>query len=137
MPKTETTRRAFIHTLLYLPAASRIAMAGEGNATADRLADLTARIPERTSQYRTGSQFASYVSKMDPREREDAIRDEILNGNLPQFLRKLAPVRLHVGTPDSRRLTATIFVTPDYLAVGSDDDFLRIPDESSYRRSSS
>ena len=64
---------------------------------------------------------------MDPREREQAIRDEILNGNLPQFLRKLAPVQLHSGTPDGRRLTATIFVTPDYLAIGSDDDFLRIP----------
>ena len=45
-----------------------------------------------------GSQFASYVSKMDPRQREQAIRDEILKGNLPQFLRKLVPVKLLSGT---------------------------------------
>ena len=32
---------------------------------------------------------------MNPREREQAIRDEILNGNFPEFLRKLVPVELH------------------------------------------
>jgi hypothetical protein len=127
MLTAETTRRTFLRTFLCLPLASRIAWAHERSAITDQLQELTARIPARTSDCRTGSQFARYVSKMDSRQREQAIRDEILNGNVPQFLRKLTPVQLHAGTPDGRRLTDTIFVMPDYLAIGSDDDFLRIP----------
>jgi hypothetical protein len=63
---------------------------------------------------------------MDPQQREQAILSEILKGNLPSFLRKLIPVELkHFA--NGRSLKATIFVMPDYLAVGSDKDFLRIP----------
>jgi len=68
-----------------------------------------------------------YVLKMNPQEREQAIRDEILKGNVPEFLRKLVPVELRCELPSGKSLTATIFVAPDYLAIGSDADFLRIP----------
>jgi len=61
---------------------------------------------------------------MDARDREQAILQQISKGNLPDFLRKLVPVKLSVAGKD---LMATIFVTPDYLAIGSDADFLRIP----------
>jgi hypothetical protein len=64
---------------------------------------------------------------MDPRQRERAIRDEILQGNLPEFLRNLAPVQLKYKLEAGKTLIATILVMPEYLAVGSDDDFLRIP----------
>ena len=68
-----------------------------------------------------------YVSQMTPQQREQAIEDEILKGNLPEFLRKLVPVELRCELPNGKSLTATIFVAPDYLAIGSDSDFLRIP----------
>jgi len=64
---------------------------------------------------------------MSPHERESAILDEILKGNIPEFLRKLVPVKLRSQLPSGKVLEATIFVAPDYLAIGSDDDFLRIP----------
>jgi len=64
---------------------------------------------------------------MDSQDREKAILEEISKGNLPAFLRKLVPVRLHSELANGQGLTATIFVTPDYLAIGSDSDFLRIP----------
>ena len=67
------------------------------------------------------------VSNVDPQKREEAIRDEILNGDIPSFLRKLVPVELHAQSQGGPSLTATIFVMPDYLAIGSDNDFLRIP----------
>jgi len=88
---------------------------------------LTRYIPVRPSQALTGSQFAASISGMDRPQREQAIRDEILKGNVPGFLRKLVPVDLHWQAADGKILTATIFVTPDYLAIGSDQDFLRIP----------
>jgi hypothetical protein len=64
---------------------------------------------------------------MNSKEREEAILEEISKGNLPEFLRKLVPVKLQCELENAQSLTATIFVTPDYLAIGSDTDFLRIP----------
>ena len=51
---------------------------------------------------------------------------EIAAGNVPDWLRELRPVTVR-GDADGVDLTVTFWVTPDYLAVGSDDDFLRIP----------
>jgi hypothetical protein len=100
---------------------------GERMGTTVPAAVLTRSIPARASEDLTGSQFVQYVAKMSLQEREQAIRDEILRGNLPEFLRKLVPVELRCQLPNGKTLAATIFVAPDYLAIGSDADFLRIP----------
>jgi hypothetical protein len=88
---------------------------------------LTQAIPERAAQDLTGSQFAQYVSKMNSEQREETILEEISKGNLPEFLRRLVPVKFECELTNGQSLTAIIFVTPDYLAIGSDSDFLRIP----------
>ena len=59
--------------------------------------------------------------------REQAILTQLVEGNLPDFLRRLKPVRLSHRLKDGRTITVSIFVMPDYLAVGSDSDFLLIP----------
>jgi hypothetical protein len=120
-------RRKLIGVLISLVVFLYIASPSGRTGTTVGVADLIRNIPARTGQDLTGSQFMKYVSKMNPQEREQAIRDEILKGNLPEFLRKLVPVELHCELPSGRSLIATIFVAPDYLAIGSDDDFLRIP----------
>lgn len=104
-------------------------LAGSPNKTnvKIRILDLTRRIPERTSDDVTGSQFAQYVAGMDSQDREEAIREEILKGNIPDFLRTLVPVQLHAESPQGEPLVATIFVAPDYLAIGSNSNFLRTP----------
>jgi len=94
---------------------------------AAQVLDLTHKIPPRTRQALTGSQFAESVSNLDRRRREDAILGQVLAGNVPGFLRKLVPVKLSYEPPVGRTLGATIFVMPDYLAIGSDGNFLRIP----------
>ena len=63
---------------------------------------------------------------MDSRQRERAVLQEVIHGNIPAFLRRLAPVTLR-SAQGGITLTATVFVMPDYLALGSDDDYLRIP----------
>jgi hypothetical protein len=47
-------------------------------------------------------------------------------GNIPNFLRKLCPVEVSNAT-DARTNRASIYVTPDYLAIGSDEDYLLMP----------
>jgi hypothetical protein len=114
--------------LLILSFLWPLCLAVNGQATwLTSVAALTERIPPRRPQALTGSQFAEYVSKMDPLQREQSILNEILEGNLPSFLRKLVPVELKYVLANGKTLTATIFVMPDYLAIGSDTDFLRIP----------
>ena len=92
-----------------------------------QMADLTRSIPARSFDALTGSQFADLISKLDPDEREQATLDELLSGNLPTFLRHLVPIELSAPGPHGTPLTATIFVTADYLAIGTDADFFRIP----------
>ena len=93
----------------------------------DTLAGLTRNIPALINQALTGSQFAEQVLRMDSRTREQAILKQVFAGNLPAFLSKLIPVALSYRQPDGKTLTATIFVMPEYLAIGTDRDFLRIP----------
>ena len=91
------------------------------------IAALAHGIPSGPPKPLTGSQFAKYVAKMDPRQREQAILRELLAGNLPAFLRHLVPVRLSFQSADGKTLSATVFAMPEYLAIGTDKDFLRIP----------
>jgi len=119
--------RNFIVVFVCLVVFAGFARPADRPGATVRTEELTRSIPARAGQDLTGSQFAQYVSKMNPQEREQAIEGEILKGNLPEFLRKLVPVELHYDSPGGKSLTATIFVTPDYLAIGSDSDFLRIP----------
>jgi hypothetical protein len=120
-------QRNLIGFSISLVVFSHIASTGERTGTAVWAEELTRSIPARIGQQLTGSQFVKYVARMTPQEREQAIRDQVLGGNLPEFLRKLVPVDLHCESPSGKNLTATIFVIPDYLAIGSDTDFLRIP----------
>lgn len=78
----------------------------------------------------SGSEFAHYVSSMSFSDRERAIEEQLLNGNIPSFLRRLKPVTLEQAPANGKSgkaSVATICVTPDYLAIGSDEDYLRIP----------
>ena len=106
--------------------AARYMPAGEPTA-APQVSDLTGSIPPRSRQALHGSQFAESVLNLNRHERERAILDQLLEGNLPSFLRKLVPVKLSSELAGGKPLTATIFVMPEYLAIGSDSDFLRIP----------
>ena len=86
----------------------------------------TLRIPPRESHAPSGSAFLKSTMGMTLAEREAAILGQLKAGNVPNFLRKLKPVILsarHGGAVHQ----ATLWVTPDYLAIGSDEDFIRIP----------
>lgn len=84
-------------------------------------------IPERPEQALSGSDFVKRVAALPPAARERLALHELRQGNLPNFLRKLSPVPLQLSSADGSLHTATIWVMPDYLAIGNDDDFVRIP----------
>jgi hypothetical protein len=117
----------FIRVFLLSSICLQSLPAGKFDLPLAGLAALTSRIPSRPVQALTGSQFAGSIANMDAHQREQAVLHEILGGDLPDFLRKLVPVDLEYKLGGGKTVTATIFVMPDYLAIGSNADFLRIP----------
>lgn len=86
----------------------------------------TLDLPDRPVGALTGSQVAEQIAGLDQRAREERLFSEIMSGNIPPFLRRLCPVHLeHSSSGQTNH--ATIFVTPDYLAVGSDADYFLTP----------
>jgi hypothetical protein len=116
--------RVLLIVLLTWPAATA-AIAGASRGHLDAL--LVNGIVARPNSALTGSAFADSLTATDDAVREAAILTQLLEGNLPAFLRTLKPVRLIDGAASGKKTTATIFVMPDYLAIGSDGDFLRVP----------
>jgi len=79
-------------------------------------------LPDRPAGAATGSAFAHRIEKLDPPAREQAIRAEVEQGNVPEFWRKFVAVRIAEGSN-----TAVLHVAPDYLAIGSDADYFLTP----------
>ncbi len=89
--------------------------------------DVRLTLPVRPPGAPTGSQFRDQILRLSRDEREAAIQRQLTLGNVPEFLRKLIPIRVEAMDQAGTRLVATCFVTCDCLAVGSDDDFFRVP----------
>jgi hypothetical protein len=70
----------------------------------------------------TGSEFVREVARLSLDEREARILAEITGGNVPEFLRRCVPVRVSSGGHQGR-----FYCLPDYLSIGSDADFVRMP----------
>jgi hypothetical protein len=100
------------------PAPPRPPRPAAPGAPPERELRLKARGPEA----RGARALFEDIDHLGAADREQAIAAELLAGNVPSFLRKLVPLRLGDGARD-----AWVFATPDYVCVGSDDDFARMP----------
>jgi hypothetical protein len=96
-------------------------------SVANGAAPARLKIPDRPKDAMGGAQFSRDVAALSPADREAAILKELLRGNVPDFLRVLVPIEVEAASKNGTRHTATYLVTSDYLAIGSDADFFRIP----------
>lgn len=87
---------------------------------------LSDRIPVREPSAPGGHAFADQLARLDDEARESAILHQLVAGNIPQFLRELAPISLNDPAPDGLG-RMIVCVLPDYLAIGSDEDFFLVP----------
>jgi hypothetical protein len=88
------------------------------------------KLPTRPSDAIGGADFAKQVATVSLNDREAAILREVTRGDIPDFLRTFKKVQIRgrlSSDKSDHEVTATIEVMPDYLAIGSDSDFIRMP----------
>lgn len=108
--------------LLLIGCSNTAAKTMDGSATIAPIA-----IPARPGSAIGGRLFAEQIADLPLDVREAAIYREIAIGNVPNFLRTFRPLTVVFTAPDGTKHNATYEVMVDYLAIGSDDDFFRIP----------
>lgn len=85
-------------------------------------------IPPRPEDARGGKEFMESIKNLKPGpERDKAILDEIMKGNIPDNLRDLKEVNVSRKGKDGQSHDVTMHVMPDYLSIGSNEDNVRIP----------
>ena len=86
----------------------------------------TLPLPPRPQNAPKGRAFITQITNLTREERETQIFNQIVSGNIPDFLRNLVPVNV-TQTIGGGQHTAIFNVTCDYLAVGADDDYFLTP----------
>jgi hypothetical protein len=84
-------------------------------------------IPLRDPEAEPGSEFMERISDMPLEEREEEIYRAAASGNIPGFLRKMVILKGKFNDAEGTPHTFEYEVMPDYLAIGDDNDFCRIP----------
>lgn len=107
-------------------------------------ASVALELPARSAGAKTGSEFLAELGCVAPNLRESKIMTELATGNTPAFLRELKPVRIPYlrsrhrqqgeespdpaqNGPETKVSEAVLYVTADYLSVGSDLDYVLVP----------
>ncbi|GAA4752997.1 hypothetical protein [Flavisolibacter ginsenosidimutans] len=80
-----------------------------------------------TTQRITGTEFYKTAFPFNWQRRDSFAVQEILSGNLPSFLKKFVAVNVSLFDSSSgKEIKATYYVMPDYLSLGTDDDWARV-----------
>jgi len=83
-------------------------------------------LPPRPSDAGSGSAIVSAMALLTREVREEEIYKHVMGGNVPDFLRALVRVT-DEATVGGVRHRVEYDVTPDYLAIGSNTDYVLMP----------
>ena len=84
-------------------------------------------VPERNNSAITGTEFYKKAVAFHWHERDSFAVKEILAGNIPSFLKKFVAVHTSITDSAGKTIHAAYYVSPDYISIGSDEDWTRIP----------
>ncbi len=83
-------------------------------------------LPPRPAAAPRGTEFAQSLVALDMAAREQAIKAQVMQGNVPDFWRKFQSITVKLKINDEEHVL-TYQVAPEYLAVGSDTDYFLTP----------
>jgi len=85
-------------------------------------------LPQVPKQPIKGSEFYSLVKDSSWQARETIVAKYILEGNMPEQSRYFLPIKFRFfDSVQGKYLQVKYFVTKDYLSIGTNKDFMRIP----------
>lgn len=84
-------------------------------------------LPELRSNPLTGTEIIKQLSVLDAEEREKIIAQLFLDGEFPKFMRKLERISVSGLGQNGKCIKAYYYAMPDYLMLGTDVDFIRLP----------
>ncbi len=86
----------------------------------------TLSLPPRSPDAPAGDQIVRAISSLPRENREDSLFQEIMQGNVPDFMRTLVHVTSAAAVGGSMR-SVSYCVTPEYFATGSNEDYFLTP----------
>ena len=84
------------------------------------------QMPVMSTTRTTGTAFYKTAAAYNWKQRDSLAVKEILSGNIPSFLKTLVPIDISITDLLGKERKATYYVMPDYLAIGTDDDWARV-----------
>ena len=114
---------SFVATIALLGTQPQAASASAAHCPAP-LAD---GVPKRHGKAPSGSEVMQALQGVYGTQRDDVVTEQVLSGNFPPFLRELVPVDIAGVVANGKHVLVTICVMPEYLAVGDNRDFVRVP----------
>lgn len=121
IPESPLTRRAPVRLALLCALFIFAGLTHEAPAVAQNLP-----LPARAANAPAGSEVVRLISSLDFTNREQQVFSQVLAGNVPEFYRRFCSVSV-TNLVEGKTHAATYFVAPDYLAVGSDQDYFFTP----------
>ncbi len=91
------------------------------------LASCRSIAPLQISQGTTGSSFYQETAAMQWKQRETIALQLLSAGNIPAFLNHFVPIRVEIIDAKGKKIKAVYYVMPDYLSIGTNTDWARIP----------
>lgn len=84
--------------------------------------------PKPSAERITGSLFYKTAVAFSWKKRDSLAVQEILSGNMPGFLKQFVPITVSIhDSIKGRGIKAVMYVMADYLSVGTDGDWARVP----------
>lgn len=113
-----------ISTRQYLFAVCLVAAIISSCNGAKKIINLRTPVGEGLS----GTAFYQQAAAFNWQKRDSLAVEAILNGNIPSFLKIFTAIHTRiVDSVQHKEIKATYFVAKDYLSVGNDKDWARIP----------
>jgi hypothetical protein len=87
---------------------------------------LEIQTPPRSSSL-SGSDFYKTAFPFKWQQRDSFVLGQVFAGNIPSFLKKFVAIHVQITDSSTGKISkATYFVAPDYLSIGTDDDWARV-----------
>jgi hypothetical protein len=88
---------------------------------------LQLQTPAASQERTTGTDFFKTVAAWKWAARDSLALKEILSGNIPSFLKTFVAINTEITDSAGKIHHAVFYVAPDYLSIGTDDNWARIP----------